>query len=461
MTPAKDNYASKLDLMILEEDRVISFGTLSSELKIPVKQAQSILSDYLCSRRDKVAACWVVTIEEDSVRKVSLVYGERPTVRGNVLYVAVWGLVASKSALSVDDWMRCDRLREIRMVDTPSSEANELQDNRWNPIQSDSAGWTAGGSAAEMRDRMEALSKEKASASKLKQNSGSVSSVKVESAEKLKKIQSNKKSAFQFSRSSASNGATKKSVSNRSIGSTTKKTQATSAPVVRKPKRVIQISDDEDDSDGSDDNAEILAMETEAEEAERAAEERNHDFVCVVEADVPSKRSNSHTNRLESNGSGAKRNRDRRKSLDGVDEKGMESTASSHGKRDFRTTFGVKSENQTKYRMVEVEETVQLANGYIGTRRVKKYVDKDGNEKPAEDGSTVDVNTKESDAVTGKKNTILNEKDTSATKNSNKANTAPVRNKKEATQNGKPKGGGAKSTKRGNGSILSFFGKKS
>ena len=44
-----------------------------------------------------------------------------------------------------------------------------------------------------------------------------------------------------------------------------------------------------------------------------------------------------------------------------------------------------KDESQRKkYGLIEVEEIVQLENGYMGTRIVKKYIDKDGNGKPVE-----------------------------------------------------------------------------
>ncbi len=449
---AEEQYAT-LDSMILKEERVVSFRTLSSELKIPVKQAQNILSEYLSNRSDKVVASWAVTSEEDYVRKVKLVHGERPSVKGNVLYVAVWGVVSSKADVSADDWMRCDRLREIRMVDTLSCEVNELQDNRWNPIHSDSAGWTLGGSAAQARDRMEAITKEKARALKLKQDTGTVAKVKAEAAEKLKMSQGPKKSSFQFNRSNSKNGVTQKSIASRSIASATKKKKQDPAPppVMKKTRRVVEISDDEDDSDESDDDAERLAMEAEADEADRAALERKENAVCVEQnevTEVPVKKSKSNSTKQ------TRSTANKEKKLS-EQEKEDRDTSSLNGKRDFRTYVGGKTENQSKYRMIEVEETVQLADGYIGTRRVKKYVDKDGNEKPAQDGGTVENEKSENPSGTNGTRTL-------APNNPTKRNPTALEKKKEATPSTKAKAatGGGKSSKRGNGSILSFFSKK-
>lgn len=418
---------------MLRDKQVISFRTLSSQLGIPTKQAQHVILEYINNHGDKIVPSWAVTSVIDSIKRVSLVQGKRPAVDDTTIFVAVWGIRSSLPVADIKNdvecWMGSDRLRELGYLKNSTVGSSQLHVNSWNPIKSGTAAWnTKGASATQVKVEKDVKS-EPPKPSKNGFNSDIVTKVKAEAAAKRNGRKGN---GIQF-KPKSSNG---KKMDSKSLGSRSKvkKEKAPPAPVAKKSRRKRIVESDDDDSDDDDDfeekQCEREAMENEQREAEQAEIER--------EALKSQQKEEDDVSADEVEFIGTKKDRSQRQA--------------SGQKRTFGEQFGAGSNQQKKkYRMIEVEETVQKDNGYIETVRVKKYVDDDGNEKPAGESEEMatDGNTVDNDEV------VFVEKAESVPK---KKEVEAPRAKKEKAANGKANGSAKK--KKSNGSIKSFFKKK-
>lgn len=516
-----------LDAMVLGEKRVISYRTLSSELSISTAEAQRCLLDYIKVRTEKLLATWAVTSESESIRRIALVKGTQPPIEGDVRSVSVWAVAPAALPDSADAqaWIVTDRIRELQIVKTSPAEANELRDNRWNRIQSETAGWAAGGTAARQRERMEALSKEKKEAAKKKQSTGLVAKVKAQAAareaDRRRKFDTVKNSAVNFSRPTSksgknantfarpktADGSKPTSTAFRTLGdSLLKKRRPSSEPMnaknapSKKGRRIVEDSDDDDSnsshSDGDDEEEDELAqqrlaMEAEALEAERAEEERKATDMHAVDVD--------ESEDVERFAPGSLKSSDKKPSNKVLNPPG--SGVASNGKGEKRKSFAKrdiadKSEGQSepprkKYKPVVTEVTEQTPDGYIRTVRVTKYLDDDGNERPEDKAPKESGNSRGSlsplaETVNNKmsrmtengngafekdgagrdtqKNTIKPKKTSSKAPNKSSKVTAKNAESGENEDSGEEeKKGRRKSTKskKPNKSIMSYFGKKS
>ncbi len=420
-----------LDAMVLGEQRVISYRTLSSELSISTTEAQQCLHDYIKVRSEKLLTTWAVTSERESVRRIALVKGSPPSVKDDVRSVSVWAVAPAKlsHAADVEPWIVADRMRELHIVKKSPAEANELRDNRWNRIQSSTAGWAVGGAAAQQRERMEALSKEKREAMKKKQSTGLMAKVKAQAAareaDRRKRFLASKNAAIQFPRPGSKSGGHSSngqssirpktaegsrptSSAFRTLGDALlKKRRPSSEPTneksapSKKGRRIVEDSDDDEDnssnSEGEDDEIEQqrLAMEEEALEAERAEEERKAVDEHVVEVedadvaeDLDEKPSVKKSNNTDNDSSGSLENGKTVEVRKSPSKNGAwkGEKRKSTGKRDLEGIDAGRSEPpKKKYKPVITEVTEQTPDGYIRTVRVTKYLDQDGNERPAEE----------------------------------------------------------------------------
>lgn len=492
---ALPNHHTALDAMVLREKRVISYRTLSSELSMSTSEAQACLLEYCNSRSEKLLTTWAITLESDSVRRTALVQGVRPLVKDDILRVAVWAVAPSSSAKTTNEQacIQTDRSRELQIVKRKAGVANELRDNTWNQIKSNSSGWNAGGAAAEQREHMEALSKERSALLKKKQDGGIVAKVKAEAAargaDRRKRLGASKNSSVQFSRSNSkgpkkeppfrpntSEGETPKSNAFRSLGdSLLKKQRPTSAPAKGKPaqgkktRRIIEVSDEEDNSSDDDDNEmkqQREAMEAEAREAELAEKERS---AFLENVDENTKRPNPKSLLTSAKKSETISRSPVRPVVETETKKrsrGAESGRSerqSFGSRSRKRSFAESTAEEVeplrkKYKAIEVDITDRI-NGYVTTRRVTKYYDENGNEKPADVVHVEDKSVKENLAHSQTKEDKKKDSSTSMKKIGN-AEADTVNGAEDGEKKMATKRNVGKAKKNNNKSILSFFGKK-
>lgn len=498
MAGVKKHHAA-LDAMVLGEQRVVSYRTLSSELSIPTTESQQILCEYIKLRSEKLLATWAVTSEVDAVCRLSLVKGPPPSVEADVKAVSVWAIApaALPNASDGEAWIEADRTRELAMVKTAPSQRNELRDNKWNRISSATAGWSVGGAAAQERERMEAISKEKHEVLKKKQSSGLLAKVKAEAADKRKKAGRGKNGAVTFSRPNSKNGGNGRpktsdgskpsSKALRTLGdSLVKKRRPSSEPSNGKsaaPKKgrrmVVEESDGEDESEEDEEDEETrerIAMEKEAAEAERKEAERedvrkeledlhddgesDDDFMESLEAQIEDKKAKAKANSVRT-----------------------PPAKKSNGKRELEDKADEQSEpakKKKKYKAVVTEVMEETADGYIKTKRVTKYLDDDGNEKPEDEPLEVEKSSGDSKPFSaGSQNGEGSRKEGSRKDGSRKAGKetkkSPTKAKKKKSSagdeenedsqdivDGEEKKGKrkAKDKKNNNKSILSFFSKK-
>lgn len=482
-----------LNAMVMCDKRVISYRTFSSEQAISIAEAQAYLLEYWNSRTEKVEATWAVTSECDSIQRIALVKGVQPTVENGVRGVSVWAVAARTDGDSgcVDMWIRADRSREFKIAKEKPLENNELRDNPWNPIMSEIAGWHLGGAAAKERARMEKLSKERAAAIQQRRDGGIAAKVKAEAAareaDRRRRVSGVKNSSIQFSKSvskksdestsrpKTSEGEQRKSTAFRSLGSSLNRNQKPStAPSKRKAsgekktRRIIEESDDEakssedDDEDDFETKREREAMEAEAREAEVAEKERarliRHEEEekekKLFKVDRKSGGKSATVGNAAENGAGGSQRKKRSRDDTESDETTLKS-------RSRKRSFGASDIDDTtrlrkKYKAVEVDVT-EVVNGYITTKRVTKYVDEFGNEKPEEHGEN--NSGKEKDK--GGDCAMQTEMEKSSTANKKKA----IQNKNQIADSTEPKKETVKravgKSKGKNKSIMSYFGKKS
>lgn len=494
-----------LDAMVLGEQRVVSYRTLSSEMSIPTSEAQQSLREYIKLRSDKLLATWAVTSEHDSFCRLSLVKGNPPTVEDDVKAVSVWAVapLSLPTASDGEAWIAADRTRELEMVRTAPSQANELKENKWNRLSSATAGWSVGGAAAQERERMEAVSREKQEVLKKKQSSGLLAKVKAEAADKRRKSGGGRNGGVNFSRPNSKNGGNgnaplarpsttdgskPSSKPFRTLGdSLLKKQRPASAPSnaknasTKKGRRVVvEESDDENESsadEADEETQERLAMEKEAAEAERRETEResvrkeledlqddggsSDDFMDDLQAKIEDKKAKA---------------KEKSKATSVL----TPPVKKSKGKRELEDKMGEQAEpakkKKKKYKAVISEVMEETADGYIQTKRITKYVDDDGNEKPEDEPLDVDRSDSEGKTLSSgvqngkgprkfgnesaKKSSTETKKRKSSTGKENSADENNEANENIADgeeKKGKRKAKGKKNT---NKSILSFFSKK-
>lgn len=439
-------HSAALDALVLMEERVLSFRAFSSLVKMSTRSAQEVLQNYAAARSDKVVASWLVTTKDnDGMRKLTLVQGKRPEVGDNVIHVDVWGVASSQSSqqLSSAAWVSADRLREIKCLEKIVADSNELRDNPWNPVKSKTAEWDAPGVVAYPSK------KEPVAAAVKNSTKSEVTVVKTEKSAptapaKPKKRTSTKKGGIQFNRPKSADKAkakVKTEPKSTNGSTTTKKARpaALSQTTTKKTRRIVESDDEESDEEEDAFEEERKAMESEERDAERAAEQRAN---CIVLDDEKTTMNESRSTTLSgSNGRSTQTVSELGDDGDLFDGKRRSS------KRAWESPFGKKEDSQRKkYRLIEVEETVQLANGYIGTKRVKKYVDKDGNEKPAD---VVEVEEEKKEAAPATAKVKVESKDQHAASESKLNGAASSR------ANARPK-----KKSNGSGSIKNYFSKK-
>lgn len=387
-----------IDTLLNSRNAPVSFRHLSAHLKIPTRDAQSLLLDYV-STHPNVEVLWgVTTVSSATHRRLSLT----TSPPHEYLSKTVWAIAPAGTG---ELWLASDSTAALALSGASVARPNALRDGRFNPIKSERSIWKATDG--------EASAPHQTLPSKTKPNRGSVSSRNMHGQDKpfggsllaeMNREQKDRgmKRAMSLKgnfKSVASNSNTRKKVNT----SACKKLGAAALAKIRAanqnennrpsvPKKVTRrpasegskgrrIVEEESDGGDSDVDKEQEALRREAAEQERAETERKRlereREEAMLEAQELARDDDDEDEEPQSPNI---RDLDEEPAAMEIDSKRTTSDKRTPEKRKLNEALGLPEVSRPQRTRKEVRETVPGEGGYVIERVVTKEFDQHGNE---------------------------------------------------------------------------------